>query len=126
MKTHELAAALEILARILRSSPNGEVESLDFSSKKSKIDQSNALPALNMLVALSEFDKNQWITLIKENKFDVPVNQKDSSRNILGRLLKFLESNPEARNVLTKATEKSRSSTSPELMKALQFLMTVR
>ncbi|TFZ57372.1 hypothetical protein E4V01_15665 [Methylorubrum sp. Q1] len=126
MKTHELATALEALASILRSASNQELDSLSINPKKTNVDQSNALPALNMLVALSEFDKNQWITLIKENRFDVAVSPKDSSRNILGRLLKYLESNPEARNVLTRAAQKSRSSTSPELMKALQFLMTVK
>lgn len=55
--------------------------------------------------------------------FPIDVRPRDASRDIIGKLLKFLEENPDARNRLNHAAQKGRSETSPELARALQLLL---
>lgn len=126
MQTHELARALESLAKFLRSGPNVAVTQLanaagwtlkdDLRSDEIKI-------GLSHLVALSRVDKRQWIALIEEHNFPIPVRNRDASRDILGKLLRYLEKNPEARQRLSRSSSISSSEASPELMKALSSLL---
>ncbi|AZG77060.1 hypothetical protein [Methylocystis rosea] len=124
MKTHDAAKILMVLAQALRNAPNRDLD--DFASsiaKPPQLDPASIPVALSTLVRLSEIDKRQWTTFIKEHNFPIEVRLRDASRDILGKLLKHLEQNPEARERLSKVAQRSRSETSPELMKALQFLL---
>lgn len=125
MQTHELARALERLAKFLRSGPNVVLEKLPeatgWGSKKTlKADEIKI--GLSHLVALSRVDKQQWIDLIEENEFPIDIRPRDASRDILGKLLRYLEKNPEAQERLTRASVES-GKASPELLRALGSLM---
>jgi len=76
---------------------------------------------LSHLVALSRIDKQEWINLVRENHFSIDLRPRDSSRDVLGKLLKYLENNAEARQKLRQVTPWNRSS--PELLKALGTLL---
>jgi hypothetical protein len=101
LKTHELARALNQLAQALQAGPNivlGEIkvvpsDSLDDSQEEVAI-------GLHTLVKLSRIDKQQWLALIEENDFPINVRQRDASRDILGKLLRYLEKNAAAREKL--------------------------
>jgi anion-transporting ArsA/GET3 family ATPase len=78
---------------------------------------------LSHLVALSRVDKGQWKALIEEYSFPITIRPRDASRDILGKLLKYLEQNAEAREKLSQSTASSPRKASPELLKALASLM---
>lgn len=124
MKTHDIAKMLTALAQVLRSGPNQTLDELASTGLKRPEPNPESIPmALSTLVALSDFDKSQWLKLIQEYNFPIEVRPRDASRDILGKILKHLEQNPESRSKISNAAQKKRDDTSPELVKALQFLL---
>jgi hypothetical protein len=124
MKTHDVAAALEILARLLRQTPNEELNVLSAEKlRRRKLDSANIPVGLSTLVALSGVDKQQWYAIIKEYGFPIEIRARDASRDILGKLLNYLEENPDGIKKLRSAPQTTRSDISPELMTALQHLL---
>jgi hypothetical protein len=124
MKTHDIAKILSALANALRNAPNQTLDELSSGPSRKPQPDAQSIPiALSTLIALSDFDKNQWLFLIKEYNFPIEVRPRDASRDILGKILKHLEQNPEARSKLVQSSNKERSETSPELLRALQFLL---
>jgi hypothetical protein len=124
MKTHELAKSLRLLASLLEISDNIPLEEVTVTAiSGSKLNSSQMAVSLTTLVELSRVDKQQWLAFIKELGFPIEVSPRDGSRNVLGKLLSYLETNKDARDKLkTKAASKG-SEASPELMKALSSLM---
>jgi hypothetical protein len=128
MKTHDVARALNTLARALRDGGNVTLESISIHTDK--IEKSsppalgdNAPAALALLVRLAGYSKDEWRTLIKELELDVPIKTTDSVRDILGRLLKYLNDNKDVQEKLVENAKKPTANVSPELMKALSILM---
>ncbi|HXA39205.1 MAG TPA: hypothetical protein VNW53_09410 [Phenylobacterium sp.] len=123
MKTHEVARMLTLLASALKRGPNVPLEDLGTERvTRAKPDPSTIPVALGTLVALSEIDKQQWLDLIRENGFPIELRPRDASRDILGKVLRYLEQNPAARQRLTNSP-RERSTTSPELRRALDILL---
>src|SRR5437899_627274 len=116
MKTHELAKALRTLSDLLRNMPDQDLEGFRFGLRRPRPDTASIPMALSTLVALSRFDKAQWLEIIHQYKFPIDIRPRDASRDILGKLLNHLEQDPESRNRLSVEAQKSRSDTSPELM----------
>jgi hypothetical protein len=124
MKTHDLAKQLVTLSKALRQLPNMPVEDLGLATPHRRSIEPSSIPvALSTLVALNDIDKRQWIYFIHENGFPIEIRPRDASRDILGKLLKFLEQNPEARGRLTSAAQRERTSTAPEIRRALDLLL---
>jgi hypothetical protein len=78
---------------------------------------------LSALVALSKFTKPQWETVIREYRLPIPVLRTESTRDVVGKILRHLEQNPESRRRVRMAAERVRSDISPELMNALDSLL---
>lgn len=124
MKTHDLAKSLEVLARILRSGPNVAIEDLRLVDHIRRKPSPSEIPvALSTLVSLADIERVQWIEFIRSNGFPIDIRPRDASRDVVGKLLRYLEQNPEARRRMTNVAERTRSQTSPELQKALDFLL---
>ena len=124
MRTHELAQALTTIARILRGTRNQELEEFGASLRKNKQLSSGQVEiGLSQLVALSRVDKQRWISIIKGYDFPIEVRPRDASRDILGKLLRYLESNPEARRRLQRGALNTPNQASPELLRALSYLL---
>ena len=126
MKTHELARALKQLGDILSASPNLELREVCVASADTvrKGRSSNMAVSLSTLVDLARVDKQQWLSFIEENQFPIETRPRDAARDILGKLLVYLEENAEARQKLKAiATRKAGGQASPELMKALAYLL---
>lgn len=121
MKTHDLAKALNALARILKQGSDVEVRDLSISKRDSLRNSTAIAVNLTTLLELSRIDKNQWQIFIAEHDIPVNVRSRDASRDVLGKLLRYLEKNPEARSKIKRqASMKHRS---PELSKALSWLL---
>lgn len=125
MKTHELANALTQMARALKEAPNMEIGDIRIlhSEKLLANDGSNIAVNLQTLIDLSNIDRQQWVAFIEENGFEIQIRQRDGSRDILGKLLKHLEKNAEARKKLKDSISSKASKASPELMKAFSTLL---
>ncbi len=126
MNTHELARALSTLARVLRASPKREIDDLEeifgVRSRK-KLSNKEIQVGLSHLVALSRVDRKNWIELVDEYDFPINIRPRDASRDILGKLLRYLEQTPEARARIEKSTYDKGIKASPELTKALASLL---
>jgi hypothetical protein len=124
MKTHEVARVLSLLAQTLRKGPNVTLEGLANLSTLSGKPKTSELPvALSALVALSKFSKPQWEAVIKEYKLPIQVRPTESTRDVVGKILRHLEQDAESRRRLRTAAQKARPDISPELMNALDFLL---
>ena len=125
MKSHEVAKALQVLSKILRSGPDIELGALDLNARTISPDhmKANAPAALAMLAALARFSKTEWSVLIEEYDLGVTVKKTDSTRDLIGRLLNHLNENEAVRQRLTDAAKKPRANVSPELMNALSILL---
>jgi len=124
MKTHEAARVLSLLAQALRKGPNVPLEALANLATLRGNSKSSELPvALSALVALAKFNKTQWEAVIKEYRLPIQVRPTESTRDIVGKILRHLEQDAESRQRLRKAAQRVRSDISPELMNALDFLL---
>ncbi|MBZ9750721.1 hypothetical protein K7W42_07590 [Deinococcus sp. HMF7604] len=125
MKTHELADSLMILARILKSSPSVEVSDtmpIELTRQEQYVAPDLSIN-LHSLAMLSKVDKKQWIQLISENKYPIEVRPRDASRDILGKLLRYLDENPDAIEKLRVNIDQKGSRTSEALDRALRLLL---
>lgn len=130
MKTHDFAEALKLFANILKKSPNMDLSELGiFDTSFTKISnknstQKNDLPiALNALISIKDFSKQDWINFIEEFQMEIEISARDSSRNILGKVLHYLENNPELRQKIKKKSENKDVIASESLLKAFSSLL---
>lgn len=132
MKTHELANALKLLAAALKNGPDIELHDLKdllnvgayHSSYFSLTPPSKDLPiALSALLSLSRIDKQEWIKLISDLGLNIEIRPRDASRDIVGKVLRVLENDPEARSRLSRKVNSRETPASPELAKALSSLL---
>lgn len=124
MKTHDLAEALEHLARMLRAGPNTLLSKIRFDGGRDAPSEHQIAVNLTTLAELSKVDKAQWIQLIRHYSLPIEVRPRDASRDILGKLLRFLEDHPDARRSLrNRVVHEQSTGASPELLRALSVLM---
>ena len=125
MKTHELAKSLQQLSRILLAAPNVELSDVELQSVESVASRTKEQMAVNLttLLELSRIDKKRWVGLIEEHNFPIPTEARDSSRNIMDKVLRYLNSNPVAAESLKRSTAKKTGRGSSELSQALASLL---
>jgi hypothetical protein len=63
------------------------------------------------------------MSLIQSHGFPIVIGPRDSSRNILGKVLKYLETNPAAQLKLQAVSKDAKNKSSPALERALRALM---
>lgn len=130
MKTHELARTLNLLSKILRSGPDMDIEDWSILSnikshgtQEKSLKESDIPTALYTLVKLNDVSKGQWLSLIKDYGIEIEVRPRDANRDIVGKILNYLASNPSARDNLIKTSSKKNASESAELANALNLLL---
>jgi len=106
--------ALAEVAGVLQRGPNAELEHL-FGVKKG----GDVAASLKSLVALSKYDKKRWLTLIDEFGLPIELNIKASSRDIVGKVLAYLDAHPEALQIPKKARQKPESATLEDTLNKL-------
>jgi hypothetical protein len=130
MKSYDFAKQLTVMAKVLKQGPNVELEDLEYSvftnmaSPSFEIEHSDVPKALSILVGLNSVSKDQWINLIKDYEFPIELRPRDATRDIIGKLLKFLSQNEDARNRLSGKKIKKNTNSSSELADALSILLT--
>lgn len=122
MKTHAMAKSLRILADILEATPNTELNKDITLNKENSLKASEVAVSLQTLLKLSKFNKKDWVRLVKEYNFNIEIKDRFSSRDIIGKILAYLDKNPEAIDKMKRKSSKERENDSP-LMKALDLLV---
>ena len=124
MKSHELARGLRALADLLESAPDSDMNAMFISDRNPRpISTSQIAVNLSTLAELARLDKQQWLTFVREYNLPIEPRPRDAARDILGKVLTYLDTNPEARKALKERASKRVSETSPELMRAFAFLL---
>ena len=128
MTTHQLARALSNFSRLLRDLPDMPVEEFLYDVRESRHprqrESKNDAVAVNIatMAALARIGKDNWMEIIRQWDLPIVVPRKDSARNIMGSVLRYLERNPGEIHRLQHVAGRT-SKASPELMKALSILM---
>lgn len=123
MKTHSLVKALRLLADALEAYPNTEVSELgNVWGVRSESYTRQVAINLKTLHALSKIKKGDWVKLIRDYGFEIDIKARDSSRNIMGKLLNYLDANPEAVDTLKRKAKETPERPSA-LSRALDILL---
>lgn len=123
MKSHDLANALQTLARLLKAAPDAELSELTVTTSKSLRSSQEIAVNLDTLISLSTIDKSKWAELIADYGFPIEIRPRDASRDVLGKLFSYLEQNPLAREKLKANPNRESGKASPELLRALNTLL---
>lgn len=128
ISTHELADLLVMLARMLRSMPEGpldeEFKRKRFRDREQKTFAFNEPSALIALVGFSKFTKNDWVNFIHEMDLPIRVESKNASRDLMGKIISYFADHPEGRARLRSISRRgSRGGTSQALLDAFTVLM---
>lgn len=123
MKTHDLARALRLAADLLKAGPNVPLEEVRIVSSDDHGSTGEIAVNLSTLASLSRIDRKQWLAFILEYNLPIEVRPRDASRDILGKLLRYLEEDAAARERLKQKASSTIRQGSPELLKALQSLL---
>lgn len=125
MKSHDIARLLNHLADVLYAGPDIPLEDLRATHRRTNRPQETEHLAVNIstLASLSRVDKQQWIAFIFDFKLPIDVRPRDASRDLLGKILKYLEEHPTEQARIRQGTTGKLDSGSPELLKALSFLI---
>lgn len=138
MKTHELAKALTHLSRVLRAGPNVDFEELtNLSTYLTQPRQ--AKPArevmgtrekaekgagLALLAEMASYSKQELLDLATYLGIPVEVRKADAVRDVLGKIIKYIQDNPDFRNrVVHDVNEKEPATRTSSLVRALAILM---
>jgi len=124
MKSHQIAKELRTLADLLERGPDSTLEELFVSDQNPRpVSSSHIAVNLSTLAELARIDKKQWLIFVREYHLPIETRPRDAARDILGKVLTYLDSNPEARRALKERATRRVSETSPELMRAFAFLL---
>mgnify|MGYP003134217135 CR=1 FL=1 len=131
MKAHDLAKSLNTLARMLRAGPNVELEEIgnlsthtskgvDRSPKKNAEGRSGAIA---LLAAMSNLKKAEVLQMADDLAIPIEVRKADAVRDILGKMLRYIQDNPEVQDRLVMRSVHNSEEEAPKLARALAILM---
>lgn len=114
-------AIFENLSKLLKNAPNSEVADFQrIATGKQSFDSVGL--GLKTLVQLSKLDKSHWVSLTEKYNFDIKLNPRDSSRDVIGKILRYLANNEEAYQEFEEKLNKT-SGTSEPLENMLKMLL---
>jgi hypothetical protein len=138
MKTHELAKALTHLSRVLRAGPNVNFEELtNLSTYASqprtaratrelveKTEMTDKGTGLVLLAQMANYSKMELLDLANHLGIPVEVRKADAVRDVLGKILKYIQENPGFRDIIVHRIDEKESATkTSSLARALAILM---
>nr|WP_319485691.1 hypothetical protein [uncultured Cohaesibacter sp.] len=96
MKSHSLARELIALGEALLSAPNVETKNISSLLKmesQSSIQRKEMGMGITTMAHLSKYSKAEWIEFAEAHKIPINFNERDSSRNIMGKIMSYLAEN---------------------------------
>jgi hypothetical protein len=138
MKTHELAKALTHLSRVLRAGPNVNFEELTNLStyasqprpvrvireSAEKTEMADKGTGLALLAQMANYSKQELLDLAIDLGIPIEVRKADAVRDVLGKILKYIQENPDFRDrIVHKIDDKESAAKTSSLARALAILM---
>lgn len=128
LSTHEMADLLVMLARILRSMPEGPLEEelhrARFRDRERKFAAYSEPSALVALVGFSKFTKSDWVNFIHEMDLPINIDPKNASRDLMGKIVSYFADHPEGRARLKNMSRRGgKGDASQALLDAFSVLM---
>lgn len=132
MKAHDLAKSLNYLARLLKAGPNVELDEIyNLSAHLSRIpsrltskrERDGNGGALALLAAMSSLSKPEVLEMAHDLQIPIEVRKADAVRDIIGKILKYIQDNPEVRDRLVRKSIQNSEGDAPRLARALAILM---
>lgn len=135
MKTHEVSKylkqvtatgrhssdtldAIKQLAALLDDGPNINVSEARLTRRTDEV-----AGGLKGLLSLSKYSKQQWLELAQDHGMTLQHNPRDSARDVLGKVLRYLEAHPEVVKVLGASRTRRTKVDVSELENALTKLL---
>jgi hypothetical protein len=137
MKTHELSKALSHLSRVLRAGPNVDFEELTNLSTylsnprpprparetSDRRDMAEKGTGLALLAEMASYNKQELLDLVDYLGIPVEVRKADAVRDILGKMLKYIQENPDFRDRIVHNDNREPAGKTSSLARALAILM---
>lgn len=125
MKTHNLGKELIALGEALLRGPNIDTKYLEFADRvrsAGPADNSAEMAfGITTLAQLSKFSRSEWVNFTREHKIPIVFNERDSGRNIMGKIMSYLaDSEGEIERIRTSV---ARPGSSNRLNQALNTLL---
>ncbi|WP_108860114.1 hypothetical protein [Ruegeria sp. Alg231-54] len=126
MKTHSLAKELIALGEALLQGPNIDTKKLNLSDGSrgpgSSDTEAEMAFGITTLAQLSKFSRSEWVRFADEHSLPIQFNERDSGRNIMGKIMSYLAGNEhEIKRVQANVSQSSNSSN--RLNQALNTLL---
>jgi len=125
MKTHSLAKELIALGEALINGPNIDTSKLKLlgldHAVGSRSDEKMVI-GITTLAQLSRFKKSEWVQFVKEHDLPIPLNTRDSARDLVGKIMNYFANNDHEINRVRNSIRHSDES-SNRLNQALNTLL---
>lgn len=113
------------MGEALMRGPNVETHRLFFTDEKSERSRDNNTAemafGITTLAQLSRFTRSEWVDFAKEHQIPIMFNERDSGRNIMGKIMSYLaDSDGEIERIRTSVSQPGSSS---RLNQALNTLL---
>jgi len=116
--TSSVATALTDIAGLLLRSPNIELADARLMKKTDEL-----AVTLKALTSLSKYSKQQWVSIIEEFSLPIELNPRASTRDVVGKVLGYLEAHPEMLQTQRKRSTTTTKSTPSNLEDTLNKLI---
>lgn len=142
MKTHDIALILEEIAQIINKESYSKIdipilkntlnELQNLLKKNSNIECDDArivrknddvASNLKSLISLSNYSKQEWLSIIDEFQLKIELNSRASTRDIVGKVLSYIEKNPESLKRAKKSTQNKKTENTEILADTLEKLI---
>lgn len=126
MKTHSLAKELISLGEALLRGPNIDSKKLgmiDLSTTPNGSETEAEMAfGITTLAQLSKYKRVEWVQFAEDHSIPVQFNERDSSRNIMGKIMSYLANDEQEIQRVRQSVSHSKSS-SNRLNQALNTLL---
>ncbi|WP_323789954.1 hypothetical protein [Thalassovita sp.] len=124
MKTHSLAKELIALGEALLNGPNIDTKKMSLGDLPHSpgADEAEMAFGITTLAQLSKFSRNEWVQFAEDHQIPVSFNQRDSGRNIMGKIMSYLAHDDTEIQRVRDSVQKGRGS-SNRLNQALNTLL---
>lgn len=106
--SHTSSEDLIELIELLKHAPNIELADARIMKKTDEIAVS-----IKALVSLSKYDKNQWVSIVREFGLPIELNPRASTRDVVGKVLSYLDTHPEVLKQRRRVANVERRRTTP-------------
>jgi len=127
MRTHELARVLQGLSRLLLAQPDKDLANIGSSAIRTRrarsTDRHRRQLRFEQLTQVLSLTKPQLREIVQRFDLPIAITDRNSSRDILGRLIVLFRKRPDLVERIRNNTVHARKDANPQLQAALELLL---